>query len=113
MDVILFCDPLPDPRCVAAYRGGPGRPVFGEGGRDCGAPCDRVAYSEPGVGYVMLDGHCEARRRPSRHLSRLAIGRITPAYPSAYEFVHVYLIDLFLFTGNLPERVVVPDADTF
>jgi hypothetical protein len=27
--------------------------------------------------------------------------------------VHVYLIDLFLFTGNLPERVVVPDADTF
>ena len=50
MDVLLFCDPLPDPRCVAAYRGGSGRPVFGDGGRDRGAPCDRVAYSKPGVG---------------------------------------------------------------
>ena len=59
MDVLLFCDPLPDPRCVAAYRGGPGRPGFGDGARNRGARCDRVAYTKPGVGYVMLDGHRE------------------------------------------------------
>ena len=55
MDVLPFCDPLPDPRCVAAYRGGLGRPIFGDGGRDRGAPCDRVAYSTAGVGL------CNAR----------------------------------------------------
>jgi hypothetical protein len=32
---------------------------LGEGARDCVAHFDRVAYSKPGLGYVMLDGQRE------------------------------------------------------
>ena len=84
MNVLPFCDPLPDPRCVAAYRGGPGRPGFGDGARNRGARCDRVPYTKPGVGYVMLDGHREPVGVRTATSPDWAIGRITPAYPSSY-----------------------------
>jgi hypothetical protein len=67
--------PLPDPRRAAAYQADQVDLVLGDGARDRRAHCDRVAYSKPGVGYVMLDGHREpAGGRSPRHPTRRSAG---------------------------------------
>ncbi|HEX6919493.1 MAG TPA: FtsK/SpoIIIE domain-containing protein [Actinomycetes bacterium] len=56
--------------------------VLGDGARDRGAACDRIPVSQPGVGFVLLDGHPEPVRVRAAYVDDTAITTLARDYPA-------------------------------
>ncbi len=57
--------------------------VLGDGARDRGAACDRIPVSQPGVGYVLLDGQPDRVRVRAGYLDDTDIAGLARDYPAA------------------------------
>jgi hypothetical protein len=55
---------------------------MGEGARDRGALCDKIPESQPGVGYVHIDGVREPTRVRAAYPTNDDIARLVADYPA-------------------------------
>jgi DNA segregation ATPase FtsK/SpoIIIE, S-DNA-T family len=58
--------------------------VLGDGARDRGAVCDQIPDSQPGVGYVALDGVREPVRVRAGYVTDEDIAAMAAAYPTRH-----------------------------
>jgi S-DNA-T family DNA segregation ATPase FtsK/SpoIIIE len=56
--------------------------VLGQGARDRGAVCDRIPVTQPGTGYVLLDGLREPVRVRAAQATDRDIGDLARSYPA-------------------------------
>ncbi len=83
-DVLPFRDLFPTRIALRLVEADQVDLVLGDGARDRGAECESISYTQPGVGYVLLDGRREPARVRAGHVTDQDLTEMAATYPAPH-----------------------------